>query len=455
MTFPKYEAYKDSEVEWLGEVPEHWTCVPIKYVAVLNPKKSDYQGDPSQNCSFLPMEKLKTGVLLLNEERTVSDVYAGYTYFENGDVLQAKVTPCFENKNIAIAENLTNGIGFGSSEINVLRASEDISNRFLYYRLQENNFMGFCVSSMTGVAGLQRVPSDTINNFSIAIPGKSEQTQIARFLDHETALVDALIAEQERLIELLKEKRQAVISHAVTKGLDSTVPMKNSGVDWLDEVPAHWKVGSLGYYSTIDTGATPDRSKPEYWNGDVPWIKTGEVNYKTIFQAEEHISIEGVNNSATRIAPKGTLLMAMYGQGVTRGRVAILGIDAAYNQACAGVSVEPDLKVEFLRDYFTAAYPYIRDDGNETSQMNLSSGYIAKIKVTVPPIQEQVAISNFIEQETEKLNSLISEASSVSGLLQERRSALISAAVTGKIDVRGWQPPASDAPAATLEAACG
>lgn len=147
--------------------------------------------------------------------------------------------------------------------------------------------------------------------------------------------------------------------------------------------------------------------------------------------------------------------MAMYGQGVTRGRVAILGIDAAYNQACAGISVKANLKVEFLRDYFMAAYPYIRDDGNETSQMNLSSGYIAKIKITVPTIQEQVAISDFIQRETEKLNSLISEADLVSGLLQERRSALISAAVTGKIDVRGWQPPASAAPAASLEAACG
>jgi type I restriction enzyme S subunit len=231
--------------------------------------------------------------------------------------------------------------------------------------------------------------------------------------------------------------------------------MKDSGVEWLGEVPEHWKVGSLGYYSKIDTGATPDRSKPEYWNGDIPWIKTGEVNYKTISKAEEHISLEGVNNSAARIAPKGTLLMAMYGQGVTRGRVAILGINAAYNQACAGISVESELKVRFLCDYFIAAYPYIRDDGNETSQMNLSSGYIAKIKVTVPPIQEQVAISAFIEREMARLNSLSTEANLVANFLKERRSALISAAVTGKIDVRGWQALDSKPSTPPLEATYG
>jgi len=277
----------------------------------------------------------------------------------------------------------------------------------------------------------------------IPLPDYDEQTQIARFLDHETARIDALIEEQQRLIELLKEKRQAVISHAVTKGLDPTVPMKNSGVEWLGEVPAHWQVGALGYFAGIDTGATPDRGNPEYWGGDIPWIKTGEVNYENISQAEEHITREGVKNSAAKVAPKGTLLMAMYGQGVTRGRVAILDIEAAYNQACAGIFVDSRIRVEYLRLFFIAAYPYIRDGGNETSQMNLSSGHIAKINITVPPISEQMSVEHFLNTEMVRFDSLINEAGLLATHLQERRSALISAAVTGKIDVRGWQPPAS------------
>ena len=120
MSFPAYPAYKKSDVGWLGEVPEHWILTPLKHLALLNPRKSGYDGDIEQLCSFVPMEKLKTGVVQLDEDRPIEEVIGGYTYFEDGDVLQAKVTPCFENKNIAIAKGLTNGIGFGSSEINVL-----------------------------------------------------------------------------------------------------------------------------------------------------------------------------------------------------------------------------------------------------------------------------------------------------------------------------------------------
>lgn len=135
--------------------------------------------------------------------------------------------------------------------------------------------------------------------------------------------------------------------------------------------------------------------------------------------------------------------MAMYGQGVTRGRVAILDIEAAYNQACAGIFVDSRVRVEFLRLFFIAAYPYVRDGGNETSQMNLSSGHIAKIKITVPPVNEQISVEHFLDAEMLRFDSLIHEAGLLAEHLQERRSAIISAAVTGKIDVRGWQPPAS------------
>lgn len=137
MSFSVYPAYKNSNIEWLEEVPAHWVLTPIKHLALLNPRKSDFDGDTKQLCSFVPMEKLKTGVVLLDEVRPIDEVIEGYTYFEEGDVLQAKVTPCFENKNVAIAKNLKNGVGFGSSEINVFRPYKGVSAEYLYYRVQE------------------------------------------------------------------------------------------------------------------------------------------------------------------------------------------------------------------------------------------------------------------------------------------------------------------------------
>ncbi|EKO3947421.1 restriction endonuclease subunit S [Vibrio fluvialis] len=438
--YQAYPEYKDSGVEWVGNIPSHWQVTPIKYLATLNPRKSAIDSSLlNKECNFLPMEKLKLNSIVLDEKRLVSDVYDGYTYFEDGDVLMAKVTPCFENKNIAVASGLLNGVGFGSSEIYVLRSNEKTDNRFLYYRLQEDSFMDIATAAMTGAGGLKRVPSEVVNGYSLGTPEVEEQTQIANFLDHETAKIDTLIEKQQQLIKLLKEKRQAVISHAVTKGLNPQAPMKNSGVEWLGEVPEHWGVSSLGYYASLNTGATPDRSNSSYWEGDIPWIKTGEVKYETIYKTEESISKLAVKQTSVQLSPPGTLLMAMYGQGVTRGRVAILGVHATYNQACVAITPNSYLFNEYLKVFFIAGYHAIRDGGNETSQMNLNADIVRKFKVTVPPIDEQKEIVSFLEAELPRFDALLENADKAIKLMQERRTALISAAVTGKIDVREWR----------------
>jgi type I restriction enzyme, S subunit len=445
MSFPKYEVYKDSGVEWLGEVPEHWTIVPMKQLAVLNPKKSDYQGNQNQSCSFVPMEKLKTGVLILDEERAISDVYGGYTYFENGDILQAKVTPCFENKNIAVADKLTNGVGFGSSEINVLRASESVSNWFLYYRLQENNFMGFCTSSMIGVAGLKRIPSDTINNFAIALPKKSEQAQIAHFLDRETTRIDALIAEQQRLIELLKEKRQAVISHAVTKGIDRTVPMKDSGVEWLGEVPENWDIcQSKHLFDSVTSGS---RGWAEYYSDD------GHLFFRITNLTRDTIdpkldSKQFVNPPVGSEGERSKIRVCDILISITAdlGSVCVANLDIADGYVSQHVAlVRPTEKKVFSRwlAYFVLSSickEQLLGAGYGGTKIQLSLEDIKSFLVATPPYKEQILIASFLDSEISKFESLINEAVLGIALLTERRSALISAAVTGKIDVRNWQP---------------
>src|SRR5690554_799053 len=229
------------------------------------------------------MEKLKTNSIVLDEIRQIGDVYDGYTYFANNDILMAKVTPCFENKNIAIAKGLINQIGFGSSEIYPIRVNEKTNNRFLFYRLQEDGFMELAIGAMTGAGGLRRVPSETLANYIYALPTYEEQEKIANFLDHETAKIDTLIDKQQQLIQLLKEKRQAVISHAVTKGLPSTTgsnaPMRDSGVEWLGEVPEHWVVTQLKFY-TLDMQTGPFGSQlhaEDYVTNEIPLINPAHM----------------------------------------------------------------------------------------------------------------------------------------------------------------------------------
>ena len=212
---------KDSGVEWIGEIPEHWVAKPIKYLGTLNPNKSELSEEYLQKtCSFVPMTKLKTGSLMLDEVKPVLEVFDGYTYFKDEDVLFAKVTPCFENKNMCIAKDLDNGIGFGSSEINVFRVNKLTDNRYFYYLIQEDHFMQFAKSNMTGTGGLKRVPSEVILDYKVAIPSIEEQREIADYLESKFKKLNELTNETNNSINLLKEHRTALISAAVTGKID-------------------------------------------------------------------------------------------------------------------------------------------------------------------------------------------------------------------------------------------
>ena len=207
---------KDSGVEWIGQVPEHWEVKKLKYLAKLSPSKSEITCNHEESCSFIPMEKLKLNTLVLDEIKQIKNVYSAYTYFRDEDLLIAKVTPCFENKNFAIAKNLVNSIGFGSSEIYVLRTYNNLLNEFLFYRLQEQNFMEIAISKMSGTGGLKRVPSEIINNFQLALPPFCEQQKIADYLDKQTAKIDQAIALKTAHIEKLKEYKSVLINDVVT-----------------------------------------------------------------------------------------------------------------------------------------------------------------------------------------------------------------------------------------------
>ena len=211
---------RDSGVEWLGEVPEHWNISKVKYLAELTPKKTEVEALKNKTCSFIPMEKLKKDLLILDETRQISQVFDGYTYFKDEDLLVAKVTPCFENKNMVVARGLHNGVGFGSSEIYVLRPNLESLNDFLYYRLQEDILMEMATGAMTGAGGLKRVPSVFLNNVQLALPPMKERLEIVEYIRGYVSKFDNLMKNSEYVIKLMQERRTALISAAVTGKID-------------------------------------------------------------------------------------------------------------------------------------------------------------------------------------------------------------------------------------------
>lgn len=208
---------KNSGVEWLGDVPAHWEVKRLRFTLNLNPVKSELNIPEDTLVSFIPMEAVNFDKdLTLTEERNLDEVYKGYTYFKNDDVVLAKITPCFENGKSAIAQNLTNGIAFGTTELHVLRPQDSINNHFLYYLIKSDSFMKIGESEMYGAGGQKRVPEEFIKNFLIGLPPYYEQVTIADYLDQETAKIDRLCDTVNQTIGRLKEYRTALITQAVT-----------------------------------------------------------------------------------------------------------------------------------------------------------------------------------------------------------------------------------------------
>ncbi|RYY22757.1 MAG: restriction endonuclease subunit S [Sphingomonadales bacterium] len=275
-----------------------------------------------------------------------------------------------------------------------------------------------------------------------AWPSQDEQAAIVTFLNTETSKIDALVAEQEELMALLKEKRQAVISHAVTKGLDPTVPMKGSGVEWLGDVPAHWEVRRVKDVAKLESGHTPSKSVPEYWvDCNIPWVSLNDskqlakVDY--ISDTEIQINALGLENSSARILPAGAVVFT---RDATIGLAAITTRPMAVSQHLIAWLPKSEIDALYLLRVFNAMRENLDSYTTGATLKTIGMPAVRTLNTPVPPLEEQQLIAFHIKESCEKLESLIADVKKATNLLGERRSALISAAVTGKIDVRGALP---------------
>ena len=443
MSFPRYSKYKASGVEWLGEVPEGWAVKRLRFVANLNPSKSEISDlHRGTAVSFLPMESVgDDGVLALDKTKSIAELETGYTYFREGDVTIAKITPCYENGKGALMLGLTNGIGFGTTELIVARPiPSQITGTYLHYLFISPDFRGIGESHMYGAGGQKRVPDAFVRNFATAIPPLAEQTAIAAFLDHETAKIDALVAEQERLIELLKEKRQAVISHAVTKGLNPDAPMRDSGIEWLGEVPKHWGTRTIAKASSKITNGFVGPTRDILVESGTPYIqathiKKGRVNFDDGY----FVTPEWSRSHAKSILAEGDVLIVQTGAGT--GDVGLVSCNEVGFNCHALIIVaciEHLLSGAFLTAVLQSDYGQQKLESIQTGGMHphLNCGNVKYVEIPLPTVVEQAVIVAFLETELAKFTTLTTEANRVIDLLKERRTALISAAVTGQIDVR-------------------
>ncbi|AHJ75596.1 restriction endonuclease subunit S [Kosakonia sacchari] len=413
-------------------LPQGWTTIPLRYVCELNPSIAFDGFDQDDDLTFLPMDRVKRGYFIPNTDK-FSKLASSYTAFEDGDIVLAKVTPCFENGNIAIADALVGGKGFGSSELFVIRPTA-AERRFLFYYFQSSIFKQDGEASMTGAGGLKRVSPDVLRQHHLPCPSQDIQRLIADYLDRETARIDGLIAEKERILALLEEKQAALISRVVTRGLDSNVVFKPSGLEWLDEIPAHWDTCQLKRtWASSDYGLS-DSIRDE---GDITVLRMscivdGRVDVSKsgmITEVDSHLLLRrndllfNRTNSLDQIAkvglvdfdPDEPLTFASYLVRIrTNHRATPQYLVALLNSS---------LFLEFARKN---AIPAI-------GQANLSPTRYGEIHIPLPPMAEQKKIVTFLERDAEISTPVREHIRSSINLLKERRAALITAAVTGQI----------------------
>ncbi len=437
----RYPKYHRAPFVWLGQVPTHWRVKRLKYVAEINPEVLDESTAPDFELKYIDIGNVDSLGRISGEQtyRFEDAPSRARRRVREGDVLISTVRTYLR----AIAHihdppaNLIVSTGFA-----VLRPRAEIDSRFLWRLVQSNQFVDSVVAHSVGV-GYPAINPTELSQLPVWFPPISEQRAIATFLDRETARLDALIAKKERLIALLEEKRQAIISRAVTRGLDSSAPLKDTCVPWLGMVPKHWELRRVNSFCRVVRGASPrPAGDPRYFEGDhVPWITVAEVtkdNQKHLMSTETCLTAEG--QALSRTLPEGTFVLT--NSGATLGVPKILKISGCINDgSVAFFDLYPEVSKDFLYYFFRSQTEALRIRMHQgMGQPNLNTSLVGSILVPMPPLEEQALIAAKLDETVKDSWRLIGSIQEGIARLQEYRTALISAAVTGQIDIRQETP---------------
>jgi type I restriction enzyme S subunit len=322
----------------------------------------------------------------------------------------------------------------------IIRPQEGQADRiFLRWFFLSDTFATQVTLAQTGSA-IKHFGPTHLSEMFVPLPPISQQRAIADYLDRETGRLDALVVAKERVLGLLAEKRRALITRAVTRGLDLLAPLRDSGIPWLGKIPAHWELVALRFLVDIFGGATPNTGKPELWDGDIPWVSPKDMKRDEIADAEDHVSVEALEGSALRlidpiavlIVVRGMILAHSFPTATTTRQVTI-------NQDMKALRCRTSLDPHFLRNFFLGLESHLVSlvDSAAHGTRKLETETLGRFEVCVPPIAEQLAIVEYIADSTARLDNLCAATQRTISLLKERRAALIDAAVTGTLDVQG------------------
>ena len=437
--FPLYPKYKDSGVAWLGEIPTHWHVRRLKTLASVqlsNVNKKSEQGQARVRlCNYVDVyynERITADLKFMSATATAEQ--ARRFVLRVGDVLITKDSESWNDIAVpaVVVQDLKSVLcGYHLAHI---KPGPSLDGRFLSRQFSANGVRDQFHVSANGITRFG-LGGGAICTGLFPIAPLEEQHAIADFLDRETAKIDALVAKKEQLIELLREKRTALINRAVTRGLNPNAPVKDSGISSLGKIPAHWEVKKVTWLFRIGSGTTPRSEEPAYYGGQIPWVTTSELRESVVTATEKNVTTEALrDHSSLKLHPAGSIAVAMY--GATIGRLGMLGVPATVNQACCVFSHPDNVNAWYWFYWMQMRRPYLVALGYGGGQPNLSQELLRSIRASIPPQSEQEKIVEYVDAETASIHVTIAKVRHAIRHFKEFRTALISAAATGKIDVR-------------------
>jgi len=428
--YRKYPAYKDSGVEWIGEIPGHWDVKQARHVFRIfsgsTPKSGEelfWDGDITW---FTPED------LGNNQQKNISASRRKITedgYKSCGTSL-AKANSVVLSTRAPIGHIALSTVQACCNQGCRILEPENSCSGYWYYTLLSAKPALQCLGQGST---FMELPRPSLASFKLPYPPLEEQQAIASFLDRKTAQIDELITKKEELLKKLDEKRTALITRAVTKGLDPSAPMKESGVEWIGEIPKHWKVKQTRNIFKIYSGSTPRSGEELFWDGDIVWFTPedlGNNQQKNISESRRKITEEGYKSCGTSLAKSNSVVLS------TRapiGHFALSTVPACCNQGCRILEPENGIP-EYWYYTLLSAKPILQCLGQGSTFMELPRQSLAGFKLPVPPLDEQQAIAEHIEKKTARIDRQKAQVVEAIERLKEYRSALITDAVTGKIN---------------------
>lgn len=425
----------DRSVPWLSELPPSWHCKPLKYLAAINTRTLGEETPLDFQFRYIDISSVNSeGEVLEATEMIFENAPSrARRILTTGDVFLSTVRTYLTA--IAFCPERYNGF-ICSTGFAVITPRKLLVTKFVYYWTRSTYFVGEIVARSTGVS-YPAINASEIGNLPCPVLPLDKQQAIADFLDRKTTQIDGVIAKKQRMIDLLHEKRQALISEAVTKGLDPDVPTKDSGIEWLGRVPRHWSLLKVGQATRVVRGASPrPAGSPTYFNGDAaPWITVAEVTKdlsKHLTSTETRLTHLG--QTLSRYLESGTLIMT--NSGATLGVPKILAIGGCINDgSVALLDLRKEIEQDFLFHFLSSLTRMLRERAEGQGQPNLNTDIVRALPLPLPPLEEQRGIVVHVEEKTGRTLNGINLIESQIAKLREYRQTLISAAVTGQIDV--------------------